>query len=207
MPKKEAPIASLQDYLPPQTFEKVLRYLQVHQVHLTITPGRRTILGDYRHRTRDRNHRITVNGNLNEYAFLITLLHELAHLLQFEQYGNRVLSHGREWKSIFGKLLDDFLSNRIFPPDIQKALEASIHNPAASSCGDEGLLRTLKKYDKTDSGLVMVEQLEKGSLFKTPDGKLFRKDEKLRKRFKCTEVGTGKQYLFSPVYEVEVVSR
>lgn len=202
MPKKEAPITRLQDFLPPDTFEKVLEYLQQYHVHLTVTPVRRSILGDYRHRTRDRNHRITVNGNLNQYAFLITLLHELAHLLQFEQHGNRVASHGKEWKHIFGQLLADFLRNKVFPDDIQLALEASIHNPAASSCGDELLLRTLKKYDKNDNGLIMVEQLAKGSLFKTPDGKVFRKGAKLRKRFQCTEVATNRLYLFSPVYEV-----
>jgi hypothetical protein len=205
MPKKEAPITRLQDYLPPGTFDKVLEYLQVYHVHLTVTPGRRSILGDYRHRTREQNHRITVNGNLNSYAFLITLVHEIAHLLQFEQYGNRVSSHGKEWKSIFGKLLFEFLQNKVFPADIEKALLASIHNPAASSCADEVLLRTLKRYDK-ESHLVMVEQLKTGSLFKTPDGKIFRKDEKLRKRFRCTEVKTGRPYLFSPVYEVQEIS-
>ncbi len=205
MPKKEAPIARLQDYLPPGTYDKVLEYLQTHHVHLTVTPQRRTILGDYRHRTRDRNHRITVNGNLNSYAFLITLIHELAHLLQFEQHGNRVAAHGREWKTIFGQLLAEFIRNRVFPEDIQQALKASLHNPAASSCADELLLRTLKKYDK-ENGLVMVEQLRPGTLFTTPDGKLFKKEEKLRKRYKCTEVRTGKQYLFSPVYEVKEVA-
>jgi SprT protein len=207
MPKKEAPITRLQDYLPPGTFDKVLEYLQVYHVHLTVTPGRRSILGDYRHRTREQNHRITVNGNLNTYAFLITLIHEIAHLLQFEQYGNRVASHGKEWKSIFGKLLFEFLQNKVFPADIEKALLASIHNPAASSCADEVLLRTLKNYDK-ESHLVMVEQLKPGGLFKTPDGKIFRKEEKLRKRFRCTEVKTGREYLFSPVYEVlEIAER
>ena len=41
------------------------------------------------------NHRISVNGNLNKYSFLITLIHELAHLLTFTQYKNRVDPHGR----------------------------------------------------------------------------------------------------------------
>jgi len=43
-------------------------------------------------------------------------------------------------------------------------------------------------------------------LFKIDDGKIFRKGEKQRKRFKCEEVRTGKIYLFSPVYEVELVN-
>ena len=78
------------------------------------------MLGDYRNAVNGKNHRVTVNGNLNTYAFLITLLHELAHLLAYEQYGNRIFAHGKEWKSIYGKLLHDFLSRKIFPEDIER---------------------------------------------------------------------------------------
>lgn len=205
MAKKEAPINHLQHFLPPNTFEAVYRYLQQYQVHLTVARERKSILGDYRHRIPGKNHRISVNGNLNPYAFLITLLHELAHLLTFEQYGNSVASHGREWKAIFGKLLAQFIEHNVFPPDIKKALLNSLHNPAASSCADELLLRTLKKYDEKESHLKMVEDVPHAALFQTHDGKVFRKGEKVRKRFKCVEVKTGKLYLFSPVYEVQVV--
>jgi SprT protein len=34
---------------------------------------------------------------------------------------------------------------------------------------------------------------------------VFRKEEKLRKRYKCIEVSTRRVYLFSPVAEVEVI--
>jgi SprT protein len=206
MAKKEAPLTQLQDYLPPNTLEAVLQYLHEYKVHLTVARERKSILGDYRHRTRDRNHRISVNGNLNPYAFLITLIHEIAHLLQYEQYGNRVASHGQEWKSIFGQLLAQFIHKGTFPDDIRQALLRSIHNPAASSCADETLLRTLKRYDAISSHLKMVEELAPRSLFRTHDGRVFQKGEKMRKRFKCVEVKTGKLYLFSPVYEVEVIN-
>lgn len=139
MPKKEAPIASLQAFLPPDTYDAVVDYLQRHKVHLTIARERRSILGDYRHRTMQLAHRISVNGNLNQYAFLITLLHELAHLLTFENWGNRVQSHGAEWKQTFGNLLAQFVQQKIFPADIEAALLKSIANPAASSCADMGL--------------------------------------------------------------------
>src|SRR5678816_2471588 len=98
MPKKEAPIDHLQRFLPPETYEAVLQYLQFYKVHLTVAAERKSILGDYRHSTHFSNHRISVNGNLNKFSFLITLLHELAHLLTFEEFGNKVPSHGREWK-------------------------------------------------------------------------------------------------------------
>ncbi len=205
MAKKEAPIDHLQNFLPPNTYNAVLHYLQQYQVHLTVARERKSILGDYRHRTTGKNHRISVNGSLNPYAFLITLIHELAHLLQFEQYGNKVFAHGREWKTIFGRLLAQFIQNNTFPADIKAALIRSINNPAASSCADDVLLRVLKGYDERSSHLKMVEELPENSLFKTTDGRIFKRGEKIRKRFKCVEVKTKKLYLFSPVYEVEEV--
>ena len=206
MPKKEAPISTLQDFLPPGTFDAVFSYIQQHQVHLTVARERKSILGDYRHRTHRKNHRISVNGNLNQYSFLITLLHELAHLFAFEKYGNRISSHGPEWKQVFAELLAKFIEQDIFPADIKTALIKSLHNPAASSCADEVLLKTLKNYDEKQSHLVFVEAIPTGVLFKTHDGKIFRKGEKLRKRFKCEEVKTKRFYLFSGVYEAELVS-
>ncbi len=202
MPKKEVPVHHLQQYLPPGTGDSVMAYLHQYKIHLTVARERKSILGDYRHRTHHSNHRISVNGNLNQYAFLITLLHELAHLLTFEQYQNKVQAHGSEWKMIFGELLKQFIQHKVFPEDIEKELLLSLKNPAASSCAEEGLLRVLRKYDTAASGQLLVEEIATGSLFRIKDGRVFRKDEQLRKRFKCTEVKTGKVYLFSPVYEV-----
>src|SRR5215218_2032616 len=156
MAKKEAHISELQDYLPPDTYDAVLSYLHLYHVHLTVARERKSILGDYRHRTHGQNHRISVNGNLNKFSFLITLLHELAHLLTFEKFGNRVAAHGREWKHVFGQLLATFIEKNIFPSDIKASLLDSLHDPAASSCSDEDLLRTLRKYNEKETGLVFV---------------------------------------------------
>ena len=82
----------------------------------------------------------------------------------------------------------------------------TLKNPAASSCGDEKLLRVLHQYDEKPAGVHLVEQLPEGALFIIKGGRIFKKGEKIRKRFKCTEVKTGKLYLFNPVYEVQVVS-
>src|SRR4051812_47463453 len=205
MAKKEAHISQLQDYLPTGTFEAVSSFLHHYQVHLTVARERKSILGDYRHRVNGKNHRISVNGNLNKYSFLITLLHELAHLLTFEKFGNRVAAHGKEWKVVFGQLLAKFIEQKVFPPDINDALLQSLHDPAASSCADEVLLRVLRKYDEGGSHLVFVESIPHGALFKTHDGKIFRKGEKMRKRFRCEEVKSKKVYLFSPVYEAEII--
>src|SRR5687767_7340857 len=159
MPKKEVPITQLQDYLPPGTYDAVLNYLRQYKVHLTVARERKSILGDYRHRTHHDNHRISVNGNLNTYAFLITLLHELAHLVTFEQYGNKVLSHGKEWKMIYGQFLHQFLQKKIFPDDIEHELQQTLRNPAATSCAEDGLLRVLRNYDKKKNGNRLIEEI------------------------------------------------
>ena len=204
MPKQEAPLSQLNSFLPPETYQAVEEYLRFYKIHLTITKQRKSILGDYRHRTQVSNHRISVNGNLNNYAFLITLLHEIAHLLTFEKHGNNVMSHGNEWKTIYRSLLKQFVEKQSFPPDIEKELLASLKNPAASSCAEDGLIRVLRKYDTNTNGYRLVEEIPLNSKFKLEDGKVFIKGEKQRKRFKCEEVKTGKMYLCSPVYEVEI---
>ena len=204
MPKQEAPLHQLKAYLPEGSFDEVSQYLQQYKVQLTITRERKSVLGDYRNSFAGNGHRISVNGNLNPYAFLITLLHELAHLFTYERFGNKVHAHGQEWKNEYSKVLAKFLLKKIFPGDVQRALLKTLQNPAASSCADTSLLRVLHHYDQKKEGVSLIEALPVGSLFKIKGGRQFKKEENLRKRIKCVEIATGKIYLFSPVYEVFV---
>ncbi|SIO54318.1 SprT-like domain-containing protein [Chitinophaga niabensis] len=204
--KQEAPLHALAGYLPDGTFEQVIQYITHYKVHLTITRERQSVLGDYRHPYQEKGHRISINGGLNKYAFLLTLLHEIAHLVTFMIYGNRVSAHGKEWKQEYSKILREFVGKQYMPPDVEAAVRESLHNPGASSCADEGLMRVLKRYDRKKDNHYLVEQLPPGQLFKTKDGRIFRKGERIRKRYRCEEVPSKKVYLFSPVYEVELVS-
>jgi SprT protein len=202
MARKEAPMEALAEYLPPGTYPHIVDYLHRYKVHLTVSKERASVLGDYRNATQDRHHRISVNGNLNTYAFLITLLHELAHLLTFDKYGHTVQAHGKEWKALFGSLLAQFLQHHVFPEDIRQALQRTLHNPAASSCADDDLMRVLRKYDPRDERRCLVEEVPEGALFKTSDGRLFKRQKLVRKRIRCMEIPSEKIYLFSPIYEV-----
>jgi hypothetical protein len=207
MSVSEHPMHALASYLPEGSFEKVVHYIHQYKVHLTITKQRKSVLGDYRHAGWGGNHRITVNGNLNAYEFLITLLHELAHLLTFEEFKARVEPHGKEWKQQYSRLLVDFVQQKIFPPDVEKALQKSIRNPSATANGETDLLLILRKYDPIKKeGVHTISEVPEGSLFQTENGKIFRKGAKRRKRYECVEVLSGLLYTFSPVTEVKVLA-
>ncbi|MFV0606761.1 MAG: SprT-like domain-containing protein [Niabella sp.] len=203
MSKKEVPLMQLADYLPNGSYEYVADYLHQYKVHLTIAKSRSSILGDYRHKADTKNHRISVNGNLNKYAFLITLLHELAHLLTFEQFGRRVQAHGKEWKSIYSNMLAIFLQKKLFPADIEAELLKTLRAPGASTCSETGLQRVLYKYDDSKAGFTLVENVPEGHIFTTTDGRQFVKGIKRRTRHICKELTTGRSFLFSGVYEVK----
>jgi SprT protein len=205
MPTEKASFEALKQYIPDGSYEWVMPLILQHKVHLTITRERQTKLGDYRHAWAGKNHRISVNGNLNQYAFLITLLHELAHLLAFDQYGHRIQPHGKEWKQVYSGVLKVFLHQHLFPDDIAAELRAIMHNPPASSCAEENLQRILNRYDRKRNGVKLVEQLEQGKKFRIANGRVFVRGEKLRKRIKCYELPHMKTFLFSPIYEVQEI--
>jgi SprT protein len=206
MPKEQKAFSTLAEYLPDNTLPLIMPYIEQHKVQLTITRKRSTVLGDYRHPYGGKGHRISVNGDLNKYSFLITLLHEMAHLETYVLYRNKVQPHGKEWKQLFSNILQYFLEKKIFDPALEQALLKSISNPAASSCSDENLLRTLKKYDNIDKSTTLVEALQLGEQFIIANNRVFVRGEKVRKRFKCVELSSKKWYLFSGLFEVKRVN-
>ena len=208
MAKVEHPLAALRAYLPDGSFEPVVHLINVYKVHLTVTKARKSVLGDYRHAALGANHKITVNGNLNKYEFLITLLHELAHLLCFEQFRNRVEAHGKEWKNIYSALLSEFIQLQIFPADIQKSLQKTLLNPAATANGETKLLLVLRKYNTMQKeGFAFVANIAEGTLFESLNGKIFKRGKKRRIRIECIEIASGQVYSFSALTEVKVIMR
>lgn len=208
MKKKETSITLLQKFIPEGAFDLIAPYFQNHTIHLTLTRERKSILGDYRHPTRDQPfHRISINVNLNPYSFLITLLHEIAHLYVYVHFKNMVSPHGKEWKTQFRHILIPFIGKGFFPKDVEKALLSYLHNPAASTCTDPGLYRALYKYDEQKHGYRLVDDLEVGHWFETEDGRLFEKLEQLRTRSRCRDLSNNKIYLFQGIIEVKHIRK
>lgn len=155
-------------YLPEGTISFVLPLLVKHKVKLILTRERTTKLGDYRHPHKHHGHTITLNVTLGPYQFLITLVHEIAHLLVWEQYQNKVAPHGKEWKQCFGNMMVELAQNEQLPHEFRQALLKSSKNPGASSVTDRHLFPVLKLLDPPkvqDERAVLLNELMPGSKF------------------------------------------
>ena len=193
----------LSKYMPDAAAPIISQWINDTVCRFKITKSRSSKLGDYRAPFRGNPHQITVNHDLNPYAFLMTTVHEFAHLKTYQDFKGTVKPHGEEWKNNFKSLIQPFLKLNVFPADIVVAINAYMQNPAASSCTDLNLYRILKKYDKEVSSVFkVIEELPEQSIFKMKNGRTFQKMEKVRKRYKCLELATKKMYLFHPVAEV-----
>ncbi|GGH31522.1 SprT family zinc-dependent metalloprotease [Sphingobacterium alkalisoli] len=192
----------LSKYIPTEAAPIISRWINDTNCRFKITRSRSSKLGDYRAPYRGNTHQITVNHDLNRFSFLITTIHEFAHLRTWQEHKHRVKPHGTEWKENFKVMMQPFLKLNIFPNDVVLAVSNYMSNPAASSCTDLQLYRVLKNYDLLDSPVHTVEELPENSIFQLKNGRTFQKKEKLRKRYKCIEIDTNKIYLFHPIAEV-----
>jgi len=193
----------LKQYLPTKAVISVENLLKSYNVHLKIVNERQSKHGDYRPLPNGK-HKITVNSNLNPYRFLITLIHEIAHLLVFINYGRHTKPHGIEWKLTFQKLMLPLINPQIFPEKLLPIIADHFRNPKASSDTDARLSVALKTYDQRN-GKCYIFEIPIGSHFRLTNGKVFVKGEKLRKRYKCKELSSGKEYVFQPNAEVELI--
>ena len=191
-------------YLPEHSLDAVFELIKMYGVHLKIVNERVTRHGDYR-RDASGYHQITVNSNLNKYRFLITLIHEIAHLAAFEKFGRNIKPHGDEWKSTFQRLMVPFIRPEIFPSVLLPLLARHFRNPKASSDTDATLALALKQFDADSSDKNYIFEIPYGSNFRIHNGKIFKKGSQRLKRFECIEVATGKTYLFNPNAEVELL--
>ncbi|AXT62870.1 sprT domain-containing protein [Aquimarina sp. AD10] len=191
-------------YIPERAIDMAFDLVVKCNVHLKIVNERVTRHGDYR-KMPDGRHQITVNASLNKYRFLITLVHEIAHLIAFEKYGRYIKPHGIEWKKTFQQLMLPYIHPEVFPSKLLPVLAKHFKNPRASSDTDEKLSLALKQYDpKSDKNYIF--ELPLGSTFRLYNGQIFKKGNKKVKRYECVELNTGRIYLFNPNAEVELLN-
>jgi hypothetical protein len=194
----------LQKYLPEHAVNSCFELIKANNVHLRIVNERQTRHGDYR-KALSGKHEITVNANLNKYRFLITLVHEIAHLVAFEKYGRTILPHGIEWKISFQRLMVPFIRPEIFPHSVLPLVAKHFKNPTASSDTDARLAFALKQFDKRKPDVYFIHEVPNGSKFRIKNGRIFQKMALRVKRYECLEVQTGRTFLFNANAEVELL--
>ncbi|MSQ79482.1 MAG: sprT domain-containing protein [Flavobacteriaceae bacterium] len=194
----------LEHFLPPGSVEMVESMLKCFPVNLRISKTRASKLGDFRPLPSQQFHIISINHDLNPFAFLITLVHEVAHRNTWNEHLDKVSPHGSEWKQHFRSLMIPYIEKGIFPQGVNMELGRYMQNPAASSCSSPGLTKALKVFDKGDS--LLLDDVPTGSIFIIKDNVklMFKKGDKARSRYLCLEMRTNRKYWVSGLAEVIV---
>jgi hypothetical protein len=201
---KNRKIASFLDHFPPKVAEYCFNLWHELAFDFVVSKKRDSKLGDFRFAP-NKGFQITVNHNLNPYAFLVTYLHEVAHLVTYQKHKNSVNPHGQEWKVAFFELFEPILDSELLPAELVEILQAYLINPVATSNGYTPLVEALKKYDPIDdTSAILLFNLQEGQTFRLKNLHL-QKGKLRRTRYICQEVHSGKLYLVAKNAQVQPI--
>lgn len=187
--------------IPERAVQHALWHLRKGRVQLRIARPRVTKLGDFSPGRKSEPNAISVNADLNQYQFLWTLVHELAHLYTWDEYGRQAAPHGIEWKRKFEELMEPYLNGGIFPEELERMLRSHLRSAAASTCSDPALYKLFSTYD--DEPKHFVDEVKSNEVFILKGGRQFRKGKKRRTRYECLDLGNGQVYLVHGHAEIE----
>lgn len=184
----------LRQHVPHGSVEYCYSLWRKNPFHLKITRTRHSKGGDFFCPAPNATPRITINKELNPYLFLVTFIHEVAHLHIHKRHSRATYPHGIEWKQCFQQLMQPVLHENIFPASLLQALFQHMKNPKASSYSDAGLTKAFRLFDPNPNEMITVAELADGSHFKLRD-KYFKKGQLRRTRFLCAELNSKRKYL------------
>lgn len=205
MDKRSMYVQAFSKYVPPEFASIPADLLLQSEVHFKIVRGRKTKWGDFRPMGRKGKPQITVNGDLNPYAFLITTLHEFAHYHAFRAFGRSIQPHGKEWQTEYTSLLNQLLDTPFLPQSLHTALKRSLKTVKASSCSDVALSRVLLSFDSPKDDEHYLERLPKNTKFVLND-RVFVKGDKRRTRIQCLDIVSKKYYLIHLLAKVKPIN-
>lgn len=189
----------LEKYLPPGSMPFLKQWFGSYSIHIKITRGRVSKLGDYR-KLPNGSHQISINYNLVPELFFFVLTHELAHLISFEEnLPKRIAAHGVEWKARFRKMLMESLS--VYTPALQTILQKFCHNPKANFMASPELVKYFHS-DLSNDDHVFIETLEAGSHF-IYRNQIYVFEAKRKINYICKNLVNKKKYIFRPLARVK----
>jgi hypothetical protein len=193
--------AVLNKHIPSTAVNYCLQLWQSTPFKFKLRKSRQSKVGDFTCK-HGQSPQITVNDDLHPYLFLITYIHEVAHLHVHLQHGHRAEAHGEEWKSKFRELLQPVMTSEVFPDKILKGLKRHMVNPKASTFSDAEMTELLRNADPRWSRATLLSEIPEGSLFGL-QGKWFRKGTLQRTRVLCLELKTKRKFLVPADMPVE----
>lgn len=182
----------LRQHIPEKALDYCVALWVQDPFHFKLRKSRITKVGDFICQP-GKAPQITINSDLHPFSFLITYVHEVAHLVVHRNFG-RVEAHGEEWKQAFQKLMEPVLTDEIFPAALLKILHRHMTNPMASSFSDSRLTAELRKYDQRQAKVTLLSQLAEGAIFGL-HGRWFKKGKLKRTRVLCREINSKQNYL------------
>jgi hypothetical protein len=193
---------TLASHLPEKAVGYCLTLWRLKPFAFRLSKSRHSKAGDFS--PGQKHCRITINHDLNPYQFLITYIHEVAHLHVHQRFNRSVEPHGPLWKHEFRRLMAPLLTLEIFPPDLLKCLIVHMQNPKASTFSDPKLMSELRLFDTVTFNGILLDKLTEGSHFKLR-GRYFKKGKLRRTRFHCHELKTNRNYLVPRAALVELI--
>jgi len=183
----------LEKHVPPGALPYCLQLWEAYPFNFILRKSRVSKLGDFSCRP-GREPRITVNADSHPFVFLITFVHEVAHLHVHREHGWKVAPHGKEWKLTFQKLFEPLLRIGVFPDELAQALRHHLRNPKASSFADAALTHALRQFDPRSESTIVLRDIPEGSTFHIR-GRWFEKGKMQRTRVRCRELSSRRIYL------------
>jgi hypothetical protein len=187
-------ISNLEEFIPVKSINYISSLIEKENIQFKVVKQRRSKHGDFK-RTINGDYIITINRFYNQYRFILTLVHELAHYFVTKKYF-KAKPHGKLWKNKFKELLNPLLDKSVFPNDLLKYLSRHMENPKSTFSYDIELSKVLDKYDNSRQKYFYLDQVKDGEIFFYGDGNKFLKIKKRRKRYLCENLLNKKKYLF-----------
>jgi len=181
----------LEKHLPTFKAQCILDYLNESQCILKITKFRKTKRGDFRQNGKLLS--ISVNHDENSFRFLFTLVHEIAHLKTFKEFGTKVKPHGDKWKANFKSLFYYFKMEEEFGRDasVLQAVEQELINPKACSGVSLDVEKAFAVYDELEG--IYLDEVQQGQHFVFRNH-TYEKLETRRTRVMCLNIKNNRKY-------------